>query len=412
MDTPVNPSFSNGHPYDPATGKGGIISGPTNDYLDKTNPSNLGKEAGDTGIVPNLKWTFSSSHVRILEGAWLRTQTITDLPRAKDISGVQVYLKKGYGRELHWHTLNKWGIVLVGNIMLTIVDEKTNWQVANLTVGDIFAIPKGSAHSINGIAEDSEVLIIYDDGNSEAPYIHYQLDDWIPHIPKDILAKSFGVDPKIFNKVPVPDPYVVETQNSDWTVPGAKPMVEGNASYVFYGSKVTAPRVPGGGGSILVVDSVTNFPVSKTVAAAIVTIDPGAVQELHWNPNVSTFSGIDSIGIHLTEQQADEWAFFWKGTGRATVFVGGAAARTFDFAAGDTAVFPISSGHYIENTSPTEPLIVVELFKSDHAVGMSLTQVLALTPPNLIAKTLNIPLSIVKKFKKTRQLIVPGNNTL
>ncbi len=44
--------------------------------------------------------------------------------------------------------------------------------------------------------------------------------------------------------------------------------------------------------------------------------------------------------------KAEEWLYFHKGQARATVFLGGAIARTFDFTAGDTAVFPDNSGNY------------------------------------------------------------------
>lgn len=42
--------------------------------------------------------------------------------------------------------------------------------------------------------------------------------------------------------------------------------------------------------------------------------------------------------------QAEEWLYFHKGEARASVFIGNAASRTFDFSAGDTAVFPDNSG--------------------------------------------------------------------
>lgn len=43
-------------------------------------------------------------------------------------------------------------------------------------------------------------------------------------------------------------------------------------------------------------------------------------------------------------KQAEEWLYFHQGQARATVFLGNALARTFDFTAGDTAVFPDNSG--------------------------------------------------------------------
>ena len=42
--------------------------------------------------------------------------------------------------------------------------------------------------------------------------------------------------------------------------------------------------------------------------------------------------------------QAEEWLYFHKGKARASVFTGNTNARTFDFSAGDTAVFPDNSG--------------------------------------------------------------------
>ena len=41
---------------------------------------------------------------------------------------------------------------------------------------------------------------------------------------------------------------------------------------------------PMAGGSVRIVDSM-NFPASKTIAAALVELDPGALRELHWHPN-------------------------------------------------------------------------------------------------------------------------------
>lgn len=62
--------------------------------------------------------------------------------------------------------------------------------------------------------------------------------------------------------------------------------LEGNSSYVYKASEVEAEAAPGGGRTIQIVDS-RNFPVSTTIAAAIVTLKPGALRELHWHPNVS-----------------------------------------------------------------------------------------------------------------------------
>lgn len=77
--------------------------GGTNKQLDLQNPDNLGAQSRDNGVVVNLKWSFSDSKTRLLNGGWVRTQVITDLPSSKDIAAAQQHLKKGAVRELHWH---------------------------------------------------------------------------------------------------------------------------------------------------------------------------------------------------------------------------------------------------------------------------------------------------------------------
>ena len=96
------PQFAQGQPID-GKGKGAPISGGTNRALDRQNPDNLGAQSTDSGLVVNLKWAFSDSKTRLLNGGWVREQVITDLPSSKDISAAQQHLTKGSIRELHWH---------------------------------------------------------------------------------------------------------------------------------------------------------------------------------------------------------------------------------------------------------------------------------------------------------------------
>ena len=56
----------------------------------------------------------------------------------------------------------------------------------------------------------------------------------------------------------------------------------------------------------------SNFPAAKGMAAAMVTIKPGGIREMHW---------------HLTVR---EWQYWMKGKGHMTVVTTGAKARTMD----------------------------------------------------------------------------------
>lgn len=62
--------------------------------------------------------------------------------------------------------------------------------------------------------------------------------------------------------------------------------------------------------------------------------------------------------------------------------------------------------HYIENTSKTEDLVWIEIYKSDRVADISLTQWLALTPADIVAQTLKVPLSFVNQLKKEKQVLL------
>jgi oxalate decarboxylase len=141
------------------------------------------------------------------------------------------------------------------------------------------------------------------------------------------------------------------------------------------------------GGAVQIADS-RNFTVSKTVAAALVTVKPGAMRELHWHPN------------------ADEWTLFVKGQARMTVFNTGPAATTADFRPGDIGYVKKSFGHYVQNTGNTD-LVFVEVFKSDHYEEVSLSDWLTHTPAKMVMDTLNISRETLAKFPNNRPDIVP-----
>ncbi|KAL3439859.1 RmlC-like cupin domain-containing protein [Aspergillus insuetus] len=389
--SPVKRSgFSSGQPIDD-NGRGAPILGGTDHHRDVQNPDNLGAQSTDNGFVPNLKWSFSDSKTRLFPGGWVREQVIQDLPQSHDISGAQQHLKKGAIRELHWHRVAEWGFVYEGSLLLSAVDEDGRWTTEKLEKGDIWYFPKGVAHNVQGLSDENEYLLVFDDGDFEKVGTTFMIDDWIKHTPRDVLAKNFGVDPSVFDTVPEKFPYILNGTVSEEAQDVPQGTLTGNSSYVFHTYDHDPEPVPGGGGTFRRIDS-RNFPISTTIAATIVELEPRGLRELHWHPN------------------AEEWLYFHQGKARATVFIGDSKARTFDFAAGDTAVFPDNSGHYIENTSDDETLVWLEFYKSDRVADISLAQWLALTPADTVANTLKIDIEVVRQIKKEKQVLLKGSN--
>ena len=86
------------------------------------------------------------------------------------------------------------------------------------------------------------------------------------------------------------------TTNDTEQTPSPNGQITGNSSYAYHLSQHQPLEVAGGGGTISIVDS-TNFPIAKTIAAAVVTLKPGALRELHWHPNVSLHIRVLTIAV-------------------------------------------------------------------------------------------------------------------
>src|SRR5258705_11255207 len=114
-----------------------------------------------------------------------------------------------------------------------------------------------------------------------------------------------------------------------------------------------APARETKGGTVHIADS-RNFTVSTTVAAALVTVRPGGMREMHWHPN------------------ADEWQYWIKGKGQMTILNTGPNAVTMDFNAGDVGYVKKNLGHYIKNTGATD-LQFLEVFRAPYFVDVSLS---------------------------------------
>jgi oxalate decarboxylase/phosphoglucose isomerase-like protein (cupin superfamily) len=111
------------------------------------------------------------------------------------------------------------------------------------------------------------------------------VDDWVTHTPKSVLAKNFGLNESVFANVPAADPYIIN--GTVTTTPPSEVGLSGNNSYVFHNSGgKAAVNVPGGAGNLSIIDS-RNFPISTTIAAAVISLEPKGLRELHWHPNVS-----------------------------------------------------------------------------------------------------------------------------
>jgi oxalate decarboxylase len=363
--------------------------GPQNRGLEAQEPDSVYPPEADAGGQPPFKYPFSFAHKRIEEGGWTRQVTVRDLPISKKMAGVQMRLIRGGIRELHWHVGAEWAFMISGTARITAVDQQGRAFVEDVNAGDLWLFPGGIPHSIQGVGEDGATfLLVFDDGNFNE-FQTFLLTDWITHTPKEVLAKNFDVPADTFDKVPKKELFIFER-------PLPRPLEEEKRdasagtgtvpnSFAFFTAKM-APTKVSKGGEVKIVDK-KNFPATN-IAAAIVTLKPGGLRELHWHPN------------------EDEWQYFVRGKGRMTVFSAGTHARTMDFQEGDVGYIEKSMPHYIENTGDTD-LVFLEVFPTPHYEDISLAEWLAHTPSRLVDQHIATGEEFLRKIPKKEAVITP-----
>jgi oxalate decarboxylase len=307
--------------------------------------------------------------VRLEPGGWTRQTTVRELGVSKDIAGVNMRLKAGGIRELHWHKQAEWAFMLYGTARITAVDQNGKKFVDDVGVGDLWYFPSGIPHSIQGLGNDGcEFLLVFDGGEFDEDDT-FLLTDWFKHTPPEVLSKNFGLPASMFGHTPDPSQrYIFPAP-----LPGALSADEAGGSPVpesFSYHLMAQEPIKTKAGTVRIVDSNT-FKASKTIAAALVEVEPGGMRELHWHPNTN------------------EWQYYIQGEARMGVFAASGQARTFDYRAGDVGYVPFAMGHYIENTGNTT-LRFLETFKSSYYADVSLDQWLALTPPELVQAHLEL----------------------
>jgi oxalate decarboxylase len=374
--------------------------GPANPTLDGQNPDSIWPPSTDTkSLVQNFKYPFSYANKRVYEGGWSREVTIRELPVSKSSAGVNMRLTAGGVRELHWHTAGEWAIILYGTARITAIDAEGKSFVADVKKNDLWFFPSGVPHSIQGLNPDGcEFMLVFDDGEfSESETV--LLSDTARHVPREVLAKNFGVSETAFKKLPDQELFIFQTgvpgalADDQKAAAGADDQkaaagADGKTPSDFaFRTDAMKPTKQTKGGEVRIVDS-RNFKVSTT-AMAMVTVHPGGMRELHWHPN------------------ADEWQYFIAGKGRMTIVAAGNRARTMDFQEGDVGYVQKALLHYVENTGDTD-LIFLEMFAKVHRYEeFSFSEWLAHTPPELVMAHLQIDKATFAAIPKDGVAITP-----
>jgi oxalate decarboxylase len=364
--------------------------GPRNPALAAQLPSFQDPPPTDVSGMDLFWSSFNTAHKRVQAGGWAREVTQADFAISDAVSGVNMRLGPGGVRELHWHQQAEWAVMTDGQCRISVMDAEGRPAVRDVKQGDLWYFPPGLPHALQGLgATGAEFVLVFDNGRA-SEFNTLLLNEWLAHTPPEVLAENFDLPVSAFSKIPVDDTWIFQGPTpmplAEAQAAIKTPLGEPDVEFTFSMTDMQPTKITKGG-QVKIIDT-RNFPVSKTIAAALVTVKPGGMRELHWHPN------------------ADEWQYWIAGQGRMTVFNTGPKAQTADFHPGDVGVVKKSLGHYIQNTGSTD-LVFMEIFKDSLYQEVSLSQWLAGTPPDLLASHLNMDPKLLERFR-TPRVVIPG----
>lgn len=347
--------------------KGATDEGPRNIERDLQNPDMIVPPATDGGTLDNMKFSYSDTHVRIEHGGWSREVTERELPISKQVAGVNMRLTPGGVREMHWHKEAEWAFVINGDVRVTSVDQDGKVWIDIVHENELWYFPAGIPHALKGMENGAEFILVFDNG-SFSENSTFSITDWFSSTPNDVLASNFGVSSETFEDFPQGEAYIYQGELPSKAEEEAILNKVEKSPNPFTFKLKDVESVKTSGGEVWIADS-NNFKASKTVAGALVEVEPGGIREMHWHPNAS------------------EWQYYIQGEAKMTVFAAESHARTFNYQSGDVGYVPFAMGHYVQNTGDTT-LRFLEIFKDDHFADVSLNQWMANTPKDLLKEHL------------------------
>jgi oxalate decarboxylase len=319
----------------------------------------------DVAEMPAFVRSLDGSKPKITSGGWAKESTEHQLPIMKGLAGVHMFLNPGASRELHWHAIAaEWAYVIDGRCQTVVLDPSGQTEVNNYGPGDLWFFPKGHGHSIQTIGDKPCHFLLSFDNGAFSEHGTFSITDWVDLTPKDMLARNFGITPAAFDAFPKGETYIQsgpilpasEARDAPWPK---------ESTHKFSLLHDARARRDFDGGSFYLA-TVDEWPISKTMSGGLMSIKPGKMKELHWNPN------------------ADEFHFYLKGEGQLALFGSGGRGRTAPVKAGDSAYIPVGYGHAIMNTG-SDDLEIIQTWNAGAFQEIALKHWVATAPKYLVA---------------------------
>ncbi len=335
----------------------------------------------DVAEMPQFVRSLDGSAPKVTSGGWAKESTEHQLPAQTGLAFVHMFLNPGASRELHWHAIAaEWAYVIGGHCQTVVLDPSGQTEVNNYQPGDLWFFPRGHGHSIQTIGTEPCHFVLGFDNGAFSEHGTFSITDWINVTPDTMLGKNFGLAAAEFAPFPKGETYI----QAGPVLPAAMAADAAwprESTHKFSLKHDLRAKRDFDGGSFLLA-TVDEWPISTTMSGGLMTIKPGQMKELHWNPN------------------ANELQYYLQGTGQIATFGSGGRGRAEAVKAGDSAYIPAGYGHAMVNTG-TEDLVMVQVWDAGKFQEIALKHWMDSAPKYLLSNNMaGVPEQTLQKIQQ------------
>ncbi|CAL8464787.1 g4322 [Coccomyxa elongata] len=336
--------------------------------------------SGERTALYAQKWSAMPSET--FPGGTYKYSNIANFPGSPAISASLVTLVPGGLRELHWHNASEWAYVLNGTCRSTVIESTGDaaqrpTETWDFATGDLWYFRPNEAHMVQGLAPTGcTYLAGYNDGAFDDKRA-LSASAWLSTLPPEILAQGLGTNASVVDANvaantftfmplgPVPNTTIDEYRASFARLPSQDVVLTHR-----YQLANAAPAADNSGGWLRKAGT-RQFPIATDISGAVFKIAPGGMRQIHWHTTLT------------------EWQFIINGTVRVGVFTEPGVHEESILGPGDVGYAPKGAGHWLANTSKTEPAYIILIFDGGPFTDIDLPWMLGNVPYQVTATTLN-----------------------
>jgi len=294
----------------------------------------------------------------------------------KKLSIKRLILNADSMREPHWHAnADELAYCISGTLLISILDNESQFSSFMLEKGQMFHINSGSLHSIENIGNDTAELII--------AFSHERPEDFSLYatfgaMSNAVLGNTYDLPASSFENIKrsTLSPYIVKKNRPTTHHFGA----ELRNAHKFDVEAMAAP-VSGVAGAARTAKSMF-WPVLKNISMFSLTITADGMREPHWHPDTA------------------EMGYVHKGEARMTVLGPHGKTDTFYLQAGDVYFIPKAYPHHIEVTGDKDIHFLI-FFDQPTPGDIGLRASASMVLPDVLAATFGLSADSLPHFPFT-----------